>query len=148
MNFHPTYPWIYKRFWNILLSVFEIMTFIFFNLQERGNYTAPCRHLFNMFWLGVNQEHQRHFLLWRDPDWSQICEQPRAEWCAVSGGGPGILWTQDCAGDMVTSVPGNAQLQGLWWEPTHRSYQWHPVSHLWGRLGDCSGVCNKQILWF
>jgi len=69
------------------------MTLAFLDPLEWGNYAAPCRHLLNLFWLGINQEHQGHFILWRHPDWSKICQQPRAEWCAVSGGGASLLRT-------------------------------------------------------
>jgi len=74
-------------------TFFQIMTLAFLDLLEWGNYAAPCRHLFNLFWLGINQEHQGHFILWRYPDWSKICQQPRAEWCAVSGRGASLLRT-------------------------------------------------------
>jgi hypothetical protein len=134
-----------SNMWKVLKHTL-LSDIVMFNLLEWRNNTAPCRHFFDMFWLGVNQEYQGHFILWRDQDWSKICEQSRAERCAVSGGRASLLWTQDCPGDMVTPVPSNAQLKAVWWEPTHCSYQWHSLSHLSGKLG-CSQTFYFVVVW-
>lgn len=85
-----------------------------FLFSEWGYNFIAGGYILYLFWLGTNQTSSRYNLKWRHSYWPQVCEQSRAVWCSVSCRRSSFLCPQDSFGDIITSIPGNAELKTLW----------------------------------
>lgn len=128
------------RIIRVVLFMWDYCLFI-----EWRNNTTISWYLFNMFWMGANQAYPWLYLERWSPHWPQICQQCRAQWCAVPGGGSSVLWAQDCVGDIFPKVPWHAQLQVVWRQSSYRSDQRYPLPYIPGTVCFCSSRYLQRV---